>query len=117
MSYLGNTPENNIVFYVLGIDKFNGTGACTQFTMTRTLASDIDAQVVVDNVIQEPGSAYSVSGTLLTFTEAPFSGSNNVQVIYRTQNVVAYSQLTQDQIPNDTITTNKIASGAVTESK
>ena len=51
MSYLGNTPENNIIFYVLGIDKFNGTSACTQYTLSRTLAQDIDAQVIVNNVI------------------------------------------------------------------
>ena len=93
MSYLGNTPEKNIIFYVLGIDKFSGTSSCTQFSLSRTLAQDIDAQVIVNSVIQEPIEAYSVSGSTLTFTEAPSSGANNIQVIYRTQNVVAYDQL------------------------
>ena len=75
MSYLGNTPDKNIIYYVLGIDKFNGTGACTTFTMSRTLAQDIDAQVLVNNVQQEPIGSYSVSGSTLTFTEAPSVGT------------------------------------------
>lgn len=117
MSYLGNTPEKNIIFYVLGIDKFNGTSACTEFTLTRTLAQDIDAQVIVNNVLQEPTSAYSVSGSLLTFTEAPSSGTDNIQVIYRTQNVVAYSQLSTAEIQNEAVTATKLAPSSVTETK
>lgn len=117
MSYLGNTPEKNIVYYVLGIDKFNGTSACTQFSLSRTLAQDIDAQVIVNNVIQEPIASYTVSGATLTFTEAPSSGANNIQVIYRTQNVVAYSQLQSSEIQNEAITAAKLSSGSVTETK
>ena len=117
MSYLGNTPEKNILYYVLGIDKFNGTSSCTQFSLTRTLAQDIDAQVIVNNVLQEPVNAYSVSGSLLTFTEAPSSGSNNIQVIYRTQNIVSYDQLSTAEIQNDAVTAAKLASNSVTETK
>jgi hypothetical protein len=117
MSYLGNTPENNIIFYVLGIDKFSGTSSCTQFSLSRTLAQDIDAQVIVNSVIQEPIEAYSVSGSTLTFTEAPSSGANNIQVIYRTQNVVAYDQLTTSEIQNEAVTAAKLATNSVIESK
>ena len=117
MSYLGNTPEKNIIFYVLGIDKFNGTSACTEFSLSRTLAQDIDAQVIVNNVIQEPTSSYSVSGSTLTFTEAPSSGANNIQVVYRTQNVVAYDQLTTSEIQNEAVTAAKLSANAVTETK
>ena len=117
MSYLGNTPDKNIIFYVLGIDKFNGTGACTSFTMSRTLAQDIDAQVLVNNVQQEPVASYSVSGSTLTFTEAPSSGTENIQVIYRTQNVVSYSQLQTSEIQGEAVTAAKIAPSAVTEIK
>ena len=117
MSYLGNTPEKNIIFYVLGIDKFSGTSSCTQFSLSRTLAQDIDAQVIVNNVIQEPTSSYSVSGSTLTFTEAPSSGANNIQVVYRTQNVVAYDQLTTSEIQNEAVTAAKLSANAVTETK
>ena len=39
--------------------------------------------VFVDNVYQRHGSsyAYTVSGSTLTFTSAPASGTNNIQVI------------------------------------
>ena len=39
----------------------------------------------VDNIRQEPTTAYSVSGTTLTFTEAPPTGTNNVYVIHQHQ--------------------------------
>ena len=120
MSYIGNQPDSNILFYALGIDRFNGTGSQTVFTLSRTLGQDLDAQVIVDNVIQEPGSsfAYSISGSTLTFTEAPPSGTNNIQVIFRTQNVVSpYTDVRTDQIGTGIITEAKLGSGAVTNSK
>jgi len=39
-------------------------------------------RVVVENVIQDPTVAYSVSGTTLTFTSAPPSGTNNIYVVH-----------------------------------
>ena len=37
----------------------------------------------MENVAQEPITAFSVSGTTLTFTGAPPSGTNNIYVVYR----------------------------------
>ena len=55
-----------------------------QTVYTRSLSgSDEDILVSVDGVIQEPSVAYSVSGTTLTFTEAPSNDSgNNIFVYY-----------------------------------
>jgi len=41
-----------------------------------------NVRVVVENVIQDPTVAYSVSGTTLTFTSAPPSGTNNIYVVH-----------------------------------
>jgi hypothetical protein len=41
-----------------------------------------DVRVVVENVIQDPTVAYSVSGTTLTFTSAPPSGTDNIYVVH-----------------------------------
>ena len=41
-----------------------------------------DVRVVVENVIQDPTVAYSVSGTTLTFTSAPPTGTNNIYVVH-----------------------------------
>jgi hypothetical protein len=77
MSYIGNRPDTNILYYALGIDRFSGTGSQTVFSLSRELGQDLDAQVIVENVIQEPGAsyAYSISGSTLTFTEAPPTGT------------------------------------------
>jgi hypothetical protein len=39
-------------------------------------------QVVIDNVAQNPSSAYTISGSTITFTSAPLSGTNNIYVYY-----------------------------------
>ena len=80
MSYLGNQP--GLTNYVFGLDRFNGTGACTQFTLTRTTDDANTLEVLVNSIQQDPINSYSVAAGLLTFTEAPSNGSNNIVVIY-----------------------------------
>ena len=67
------------------IDEFNGNGSTTAFALTEVPASNTaeNFMVFVDNVYQRHGSsyAYTVSGSTLTFTSAPASGTNNIQVI------------------------------------
>lgn len=80
MAYLGNTPTTQN--FVSGTDYFNGTGSQTAFTLSRTVGSINDIQVTVNNVVQQPNDAYTLSGTTLTMTSAPSSGTNNVYVRY-----------------------------------
>lgn len=80
MGYLGNTPTTQS--FTAGTDYFNGTGSQTAFTLTRSVNSVNDIQVTVNNVVQQPNDAYTVSGTTLTMTSAPSSGTNNVYVRY-----------------------------------
>jgi len=80
MPYLGNTPTTQS--FISGTDYFNGNGSTTAFTLSRTVASVNDIQAVVNNVVQVPNDAYTISGTTITFTSAPSSGTQNVYVRY-----------------------------------
>ena len=87
------------------IDEFNGNGSTTAFTLTQVPSASNASNfiVFVDNVYQRYGSSYAftVNGTTLTFTSAPPSGTNNIQVI----------QLSQQN------TLNTVADGAITSAK
>tara|TARA_R110000868_G_scaffold109032_1_gene297049 strand:- start:1026 stop:1967 length:942 start_codon:yes stop_codon:yes gene_type:complete len=107
MSYLGNQP--GLTNYVFGLDRFNGTGACTQFTLTRTTDDANTLEVLVNSIQQDPINSYSVAAGLLTFTEAPSNGSNNIVVIYRSTATISYSNITTAQIGDGQVTQSKLA--------
>ena len=90
---------------VSSTDTFNGDGSTTVFTLTQVPSASNASNfiVFVDNVYQRYGSSYAftVNGATLTFTSAPPSGTNNIQVI----------QLTQQN------TLNTVADGAITQAK
>jgi hypothetical protein len=109
MSYIGNEP--GVTNFVLGLDRFNGTGACTQFTLTRTIDDANALEVLVNSIQQDPISSYSVSGGLLTFTEAPSNGANNIVVIYRSTATITFTNVTTAQIADGAVTLSKLASG------
>jgi len=87
VSYLGQTvpyyDPTNAPIPQLDVERFNGNDSSVDFTLTRRVAFATDLEVFVDNVQQEPTTAFSVDGFTLTFTEAPPTGSNNIYVIYR----------------------------------
>ena len=80
MAFIGNT--NTTQAFTPAIDYFSGTGSATAFTLSRPVASVAQVQVTIDNVAQNPSSAYTVSGSTITFTSAPLSGTNNIYVYY-----------------------------------
>jgi len=77
MSYIGNQP----VYQAFVTDQFSGNGSTTAFTMSVAPANTASVLVAVSGVLQDP-STYSVSGTTLTFSAAPPSGTGNISVRY-----------------------------------
>lgn len=83
MAFIGSTPSTQNL--VAASDYFNGDGTTTVFTLSRPVYATYQVNVVVNNVPQNPSSAYTVVGTSLTFTSAPPAGSSNIYVVYTTQ--------------------------------
>ena len=77
MSYIGNSPLSAAFL----TDTFSGTGSQTAYTMTVAPANTSSIIVAITGVLQDP-STYSVSGTTLTFSAAPPSGTSNISVRY-----------------------------------
>jgi hypothetical protein len=81
-----STTSNNVEFYdgtnwtaagseftVITTNAFNGDGSTVAFTLSSS-STTAGTIVMVNGVVQIPVTAYSVSGTTLTFTEAPATG-------------------------------------------
>lgn len=80
MSYIGSTPNTQSSTFT--VDYFNGDGSTVAFTLSRLVSTTAQVQVIVNNVIQNPGSAFTVLNNTLTFSEAPSFGSQNIYVYY-----------------------------------
>ena len=114
MGMLGNQLAAGQALTVAN-DSFNGDGSATAFTLSQTVSSVNDIEVLVDNVQQSPyDGSYSVSGTTLTFSGAPSAGTNNVYVIYNASKHITTQQVIPD---NGSVDSSKIANLAVTHAK
>jgi hypothetical protein len=109
MASIGNSPTQQA--FTPAIDYFSGNGSTTAFTLSRPVASVAQVQVTIDNVAQNPSSAFTVSSNTITFTSAPLSGTNNIYVYYTSPitQVIAPSQGTVQTAQLGNIT--NIASG------
>jgi hypothetical protein len=103
--YIGNTVQNQ--GYAPQIAFFSGNASTTAFTLPSPVATTAQLIVSVANVVQNPGSAYTVSGNTITFSSAPPTGTNNIwveytslitQVIAPSPGTVGAAQLPQSQI-------------------
>jgi hypothetical protein len=115
MAYIGNSPEVNA--FTIALDKFSGTGAQLQYTLSRHIDNAKDIEVVVNGVQQTPDSAYTVTNGVINFDEAPSLGTDNIIVTYLAPIVVTFNQVSQSQILANAVGTTQIANNAVTSDK
>ena len=102
------------------IDEFSGNGSTTSFSLTKTSIGTPSGSrflVFVDNVYQRYGSsyAYTVNGSTITFTGAPSTGTNNIQVLQldvamtNVINTVADGSITSVKIQDGTVAKTDLA--------
>lgn len=115
MAYLGNNPD--AYQYTVEISRFNGTGACTQFTIPQDVDNAKDIEVLVNSVQQDPDNSYTVTDGTITFSEAPSVGTNNVIVLRRTGTTYTRTQIASGDILPNAVTTTAIADGTITLAK
>ena len=117
MAYVGNPIDTQNTFQSLQGKRFSGDGSTTDFTLDVAPGNVLDIEVFVGNVRQDPNSAYTVSGTTLSFTGAPPSGTNNIYVVHQAKSVgtidVPALGVSTASIQADAITEAKIADDAV----
>lgn len=118
MAYIGNTPDVNS--FAAGSDNFNGNSAATTFTLSRRVLGVNDVIAVVENVVQDPFTAYTLvanntSGTAdIVFDSAPPTGTGNIQVRFNFAQIVTFDVIDGNNILGGTVSSSKLAATAVT---
>ena len=107
--YLGQEPTVGSYDLVTVSEAFNGSR--TAFTMSKSVASANQLMIILSGVTQHWGEAFTVSGTTLTFTSAPPTGST-IRILDFGRHVLDVGTPT-----DGTITTAKLADDAVTIAK
>ena len=108
MAYVGNPIDTQNTFQSLQGKRFNGDGSTTDFTLDVAPGSTLDIEVFVGNVRQDPNSAYTLSGTTLSFTGAPPSGTNNIYVVHQAKSVGTID------VPDSSVNSDKLTGNLVT---
>jgi hypothetical protein len=112
MAYIGNNPD--AIQNTIEITRFNGTGACTEFTIPQDVDDAKAIEVLVNSVQQDPDNSYTVTNGLITFSEAPSLGTNNVTVLRRTGLTYTRTQIDSADILPNAVTTAALSTTGVT---
>jgi fibronectin-binding autotransporter adhesin len=79
-------------FTIISTDALSGDGSTVAFTLSQSTTT-AGVIVAINGIVQQPTTAYTVSGTTLTFTEAPLAGDEiDARVITTTSTVSEIAQ-------------------------
>ena len=126
MSYIGNLPTSA----TFAIDTFNGDNSTVNFTLREAPVTTASILVFVGGIRQHTDT-YSLSSTTITFSEAPPTGTNNIQVLFLGLGAsphipsdfsvstikIQTNAITGDKIAPTTLTGNLLASATITGDK
>ena len=82
MAYIGKEPANSFISFEKQV--FTIVNSQTAYTLSHAVTNENDIRLVINNVIQEPGSgkAYTASGTTLTLSAALVNGTDEMYCVY-----------------------------------
>jgi len=119
MAYLGNVPARSFISFERQV--FTIVNSQTAYTLSHSVTNENDIRLVVNNIVQEPGSgkAYTASGTTLTLSAALTNGTDEMYCVFLgkavgTVNPPAASVDTA-QLAADAVTGDKIADDAISD--
>jgi len=98
----------------VNVQSFSGNGSTVAFTMSSDAGNENNTQVFVSGIYQEKDT-YSLSGTTLTFSTAPPTGTSNIEVVWSTPLAIGTPSdgtVTTEKIVDANVTAAKLASGA-----
>jgi hypothetical protein len=82
MAYIGNIPAESFISFEKQV--FTIVNSQTAYTLSHSVVNENDIRLVINNVVQEPGSgkAYTASGTTLTLSAALTNGTDTMYCVF-----------------------------------
>ena len=82
MAYLGNAPARSFISFERQV--FTIVNSQTAYTLSHSVNNENDIRLVINNVVQEPGTgkAYTASGTTLTLSAALTNGTDEMYCVF-----------------------------------
>ena len=117
MAYLGNVPAEKYISFERQV--FTIVNSQTAYTLDHSVTNENDIRLVVNNIVQEPGSgkAYTASGTTLTLSAALTNGTDEMYCVFlgraTATNAPSAGSVGTSQLASDAVTEAKIADAAV----
>ena len=117
MAYLGNAPARSFISFERQV--FTIVNSQTAYTLSHSVNNENDIRLVVNNIVQEPGSgkAYTASGTTLTLSAALTNGTDEMYCVFlgraTATNAPSAGSVGTSQLASDAVTEAKIADDAV----
>jgi len=121
MAYLGNAPARSFISFERQV--FTIVNSQTAYTLDHSVNNENDLRLVINNIVQEPGSgkAYTASGTTLTLSAALTNGTDEMYCVFlgraTATNAPGAGSVNTAAITDLNVTTAKIAADAITEAK
>ena len=111
MSYIGNQPAESYASFEKQV--FTIVNSQTAYTLSHSVVNENDIRLVINSVVQEPGSgkAYTASGTTLTLSAALVNGTDEMYCVYLGRALQTVNP------PNASVGTAQLADSSVTSAK